>query len=135
MGVKGRLTDLQWLYLAHHLEETFEGLEKAYERHLLDPTVRTMLEPLFAGGPGHRQLEGALARLNEALERDRASLTQRELLGAIAHCERLARDFYQRRADDLSDPALAELFRSLARDEERHLKAAEAALALLPSGV
>jgi hypothetical protein len=125
-----QLHDLRLLYLAHEVEHAFEGLEKALERHLPAGRVRELLEPLFKGGPGHSRLETELDRLNRAVESRRADVEPEQLLLALADCERMAQDFYARHAAALSDPALAELFRGLAKEEGRHLRAVEEALAL-----
>jgi hypothetical protein len=125
-----QLHDLRLLYLAHEVEHVFEGLEKALHRHLPTGHVREALEPLFQGGPDHGRLERELDRLNRLVESQRSEVEPLELLQALADCERMAQDFYTRHAKDLSDPALADLFRGLAKEEAGHLRAVEQALAL-----
>lgn len=123
-----QLHDLRLLYLAHEVESVFEGLEKALHRHLPAGHVRDLLEPLFRGGPGHQRLEKELDRLNRLVEARKGEVGAEELLLALAGCERMAQDFYARHAADLHDPALAGLFRDLAAEEAKHLRAAEEAL-------
>lgn len=123
-----QLHDLRLLYLAHEVEAVFEGLERALHRHLPSGHVRDLLEPLFKGGPGHKRLERELDRLNRAVESRQSEVEPLELLRALAECEHMALDFYTRHARDLSDPALSDLFQTLAKEEATHLQAVEEAL-------
>ena len=125
-----KLEDLRLLHVAHQLEETFEGLEKAFEARLKDAKLRAVLEPLFRGGAAHQALEEALARLDKDVQRSEAKLTDRDILLAILACERMAKEFYLRRLDDLSDAKLVSLFRELAGEEGKHIDAVEKALAM-----
>ena len=125
-----RLHDLRLLYLAHQVEETFETLERAFERHLSDPLVKEALKPIFQGGPGHARLEAELARLNTEMAAREQELSPRDILLALLDCERLAEGFYRAHASDLHDPKLADLFRTLGDEERRHLLAVEQALKL-----
>lgn len=130
--VRSKLEDLRLLNVAHHLEEAFEGLERELESHIRSKPVKDALRPLFAGGPGHHKLEEALQRIQDEVRAEEKRLTERDLIDAIRACEAMAREFYLRRLDDLSDPRLVELFRELAAEEGRHEEAAKAALALVP---
>lgn len=127
-----KLEDLRLLHVAHQLEETFEGLEKAFESRVKDAKLRQVLEPLFRGGPGHAKLEQALAALDKEVQAAGPRLTDRDLLLAILACEKMAKDFYLRRLDDLSNGDLVNLFRQLAIEEDHHIQAVEKALAMKP---
>ncbi len=125
-----KLKDLRLLYLAHQLEESFEGLERAFERRLPPGPIRESLRPLFAGGPGHARLASALASLDAFVKEREATLSTVDLLEALLDCELMAQAFYAGRTDDLSDPALQELFRQLADEEGRHVQAVRNAMAI-----
>lgn len=122
-----KLQDLRLLYLAHEVEKMFEGLEKAFHRHL-PPPLRDELQPLFQGGPGHRELEMQFAQLNAEVKAREADIPLQELLVALRDCESLARRFYLDHSKELSDPALAQLFQRLAAEEAKHLAAVEQAI-------
>lgn len=126
-----KLHDLRLLYLAHQVEEIFEKLERAFERHLTDPIVKEALKPLFEGGPGHRELEASLERLNAEVAAHDGELSQADIVLALRDCERLAQGFYQLHANDLYDKHLAQLFHRLGAEEGRHLQAVEQALRLV----
>lgn len=130
-GMHDKLEDLRLLNVAHQIEESFEGLERELEGRIQTRAVRQALRPLFEGGPGHKRLEEELARLRGEGSQDEARLSERDLVDAIRACEAMARDFYLRRLDDLSDPRLVELFRELAAEEGRHEQAAKDALRLV----
>lgn len=127
--MRERLHDLRLLYLAHKVEETFEGLEKAMDRHLPED-LREVLRPLFEGGPAHAELETSLDRLNHELEAQQERLSVEDLLMALRDLEETAQEFYLRHAPELSDPVLGQLFRRLAAEEARHLQAVARALQL-----
>ncbi len=124
-----QLHDLRLLYLAHQVEETFEGLEKALNRHL-PPEFQTVLEPLFQGGPDHAKLDAKLTQLGRKMEAEQANISVSDLLHALRDCERMAQAFYLDHMADLSDPELVQLFRGLAGEEGRHLAAVEKAITM-----
>jgi len=126
----GALQDLRFLYLAARIEDSFEGLERAMERHIPAGAVREALQPIFEGGPGHLRLAAALDRLSRSLEAARTDIAVDDLLTALHECERMAESFYRRNADALSDPSLRELFLDLAREEARHAEAVRTAMAI-----
>lgn len=128
------LRDLRLLYLASRIEDSLEGLERAYDRHLPEGSAREALQPIFKPGPAHKRLEEALANLNEDIEAQRADITADDLLQAILDCEELAAAFYQRYAGELTDPALRELFLAMSREEAGHVKAVRTAMAIWASG-
>lgn len=128
--VHEQLKDLRLLYLASQLEESFEGLERAFERRIPPGPVRESLRPLFAGGPGHERLKRSLAQLDRFVKEREANLTTQDLLEALLDCERMAQGFYLGRKPDLADPALAELFASLAAEEGVHIQAVQRAIAM-----
>lgn len=129
------LQDLRLLYLAKHLEETFEGLERAFQRHLPEGPVRDALQPLFVDGPNHKRLREALDRLNRQAKTLEASLEVSDLLQAILDCERMAQGFYLGRLDDLSDAELVQIFRGLAAEEGTHIQAVQEAQRLHGMGL
>lgn len=128
----GRLHDLRLLYLATQIEEAFEGLEKAYERHLPEGAAREALAPIFRDGPAHKQLRTAFRDLSARMEAERERITPRELLEAIRECESMARNFYATHAPEFSDPAMAGIFTRMAQEEAGHERAVAEALQLLP---
>lgn len=130
--MRQRLMDLRHLHLAKGLEEMFEGLEKAFERHLPGGVVRDALRPIFQEGPYHRKLQEAYKTLNTRLAAEAGTIPARDLLECILACERTAQRFYADHAKDLADPALAEVFRGLANEEASHIKCVEYALSLQP---
>lgn len=127
-----QLNDLRLLHLAQAVEDIFEGLEKAFERHLPDGAVKATLKPLFLGGPNHHRLEEAYARLNRALAG--VDVTPDDLLDALLLCERTAQNFYLQHAKELQDPALARLFEGMAAEEGQHLRAVQEAQRLRQAG-
>lgn len=128
-----RLSDLRLLYLAMRIEDSFEKLERAYERHLPDGPARAALQPIFQDGPAHADLKRAFERLTRTLEAEHASIPPAELLAAILECEQTAERFYASHARDLTDPVLAALFTRLAQEEARHGEAVRVAAALAPA--
>ncbi|MES2154531.1 MAG: hypothetical protein V4510_05285 [bacterium] len=126
-----QLKDLRLLYLAHQLEDSFEGLERAFERRIPPGPIRESLQPVFQGGPGHAALTAALGRLNADVKAREVLLTPLDLLQAMLDCERMAQGFYLGRKDDLADPALRDLFVKLAAEEGRHVQVVEKAMAML----
>jgi hypothetical protein len=123
----GAIGDLRLLYLALHVEEDFERLERALERRLPAP-IRATLAPLFRGGPAHDRLKAEYDRLNAILAQSEAS--PEELLRALDDCERLAQAFYELHADDFDEPRLRDLFRALAAEEAGHVVAVGRAMRL-----
>ena len=128
--MRGSLQDLRFLHMAKNLEEMFEGLEKAFERHLPEGAVREALRPIFVDGPFHRQLKEAYSDLNATIQAARESVTPEILLEAILACEQSARQFYLDNAPRLSDPKLAAIFLGLAKEEASHIHVVEDALRL-----
>ena len=128
--MRASLQDLRFLHMAKNLEEMFEGLEKAFERHLPEGAVREALRPIFADGPFHRQLKDAYSDLNTKVEAARESVTPEILLEAILACEQSARQFYLDNAPRLSSPALSAIFLGLAKEEAGHARIVEEALRL-----
>lgn len=124
------LQDLRFLHLARQLEESLEGLERAFERHLPPGEVRAVLRPIFEAGPGHKRLEDAYVRLNHAVAERAASVPATDLLECILACEEAARRFYQDNAASLRDPLLQQLFRQLADEESTHSGVVREALRL-----
>ena len=123
--MRPHLEDLRQLKLA-------ELYEMAYERFILDVALRTAegsvrdtLLKLGPAGEGHGQ------RIAEEMERINAELTPEEreevtraALLDVVDVERAARDMYLGLADKVHDPRLVRLFRSLAKEEEAHVKLA-----------
>lgn len=125
-----RLQDLRFLHMATQLEAMFEGLERAFEKHIPDGAVRTALRPIFEDGPGHARLKKAYQDLNQDVARHSQDVDAVELLEAILACERSAQEFYSRNRALLSDPALQQLFAALAQEESGHIRCVEEALRL-----
>lgn len=128
----GPLHDLRLLYLATRIEEAFEGLEKAFERHLPEGAAREALAPIFVEGPAHAQLRTAFQTVSARIEAERSQIGPKELLEAILDCESTARRFYESHASEFSDPALATIFARMAQEEAGHERAVSEALRLLP---
>ena len=123
------LMDLRYLHLAKSIEEMFEGLEKAFERHLPEGAVRDMLRPIFEAGASHRKLQEAYTNLNARVAAA-PQVKPTDLLECILACEKSAQKFYEEHAGDLSDPALAAIFKGMAQEEGGHVRCAQQALAL-----
>lgn len=130
MAMRSPLQDLRFLHMAKNLEEMFEGLEKAFDRHLPEGAVREALRPIFKDGPYHKRLADAYARLNASMAAQAASVTPEALLEAMLACERTAQRFYADHAADLSDPELGAIFRGLSQEEAGHARVVEDALRL-----
>lgn len=122
------LQDLRFLHMAKDLEEMFEGLERAFDRHLPEGAVREALRPIFRDGPYHLKLGKAYDRLNSRLAAEAGSVTPEALLEAMLACERTAQKFYAEHAGDLSDPELGTIFRGLSQEEAGHARVVEEAL-------
>ena len=122
------LQDLRFLHMANQLEEMFEGLEKAFHRHLPEGAVKQALAPVFAEGPNHRRLREAYDRLNR--QASTAQVASIELLEAMLACEEVAHQFYQDNAKNLRDPELAAIFKGLAAEESHHASCVREALRL-----
>ena len=128
--MRSSLQDLRFLHMAKNLEEMFEGLEKALERHLPEGAVREALRPIFVDGPFHRQLKEAYSDLNTKVAAARSAVTPEILLEAILACEHSARQYYIDNAPRLADPKLAAIFLGLAKEEANHIRVVEDALRL-----
>src|SRR5690349_12593189 len=98
--------DLRFLHMAKNLEDMFEGLEKAFTRHLPEGAVRDALRPIFAEGEGHRRLRAASDELNNHLSAGPPAPPV-ELLECILACEQAAQQFYLDGAHHMRDPVLA----------------------------
>lgn len=112
------LQDLRFLHMATQLEEMFEGLEKAFHRHLPEGAVKQALAPVFAEGPNHRRLRQAYDRLNRQASAEQVASI--ELLEAMLACEDAAHRFYEDNAKNLRDPELVAIFKGLAAEERHH---------------
>ena len=128
--MRAPLRDLRFLHMAKNLEEMFEGLEKAFERHIPPGAVREALRPIFTDGPFHSKLKDAYVQLNSKVAAASQDVTPVILLEAILACERNAQKFYMDNAPQLSDPALAQIFLGLAKEEGMHIRVVEEALRL-----
>lgn len=127
------LHDIRLLKLA-------EMYERSYERFVLemaaqfpeDDDVQEHLRQLVGGEDDHgARITTELSRLNaEAGDLDPV-LIQRAALMDVVEVERTAREFYIKNADRAHDPAVASLFREMAREESQHIRLAEDALALV----
>jgi hypothetical protein len=131
--MRGDLHDLRLLKMAQWQEEAHEGfLVGMTDRYVRDPEVRGKV--LALAGPvarHHRRLAEEAGRIAGRLtEEEQAGLARAALLD-VRDVEQERREFYLRHADDLRDPALARLFRDLARAEGRHVQVAEEALAMV----
>lgn len=130
--VNHRLSDIRILKLAEMYEHAYEAfiLDMA-TRYVQDPDVKTKLRTLAGPSDDHEaRITGELERLNKDLGTvDRAAIERAALQDVIA-VERAAREFYLKFVEEVHDPAVAELFRNLAREEAGHVRIAEAALAL-----
>lgn len=127
-----QLSDLRLLHLAKAIEDIFEGLEKAFERHIPDGSVKSTLQPLFRGGPYHAKLQEAYDKLNRSIITSDVSLD--DLLAALLLCERTAQQFYLQHASELHDPALVQIFNGMAGEEGQHARAVEEAQRLRAAG-
>jgi hypothetical protein len=124
------LQDLRFLHMAKQLEAMFEGLERAFERHIPQGAVRTVLRPIFEAGPAHQRLEDAYVRVNHEVAQGAADVQAIDLLECILACEKAAQKFYADHAHDLKDPVLARLFQDLAAEEGRHVLVVQETLRL-----
>jgi hypothetical protein len=123
------LQDLRFLHMAKNLEEMFEGLEKAFTRHLPEGAVKDALRPIFDEGEGHKRLRTAYDALNRRLAAQPPA-PPTSLLECILACEEAAQRFYLDGAERLHDRALADLFRTLAAEEGSHIGHVREALRL-----
>ncbi len=115
--------------MAKSLEDLFEGLEKAFARHLPEGAVKESLDPIFSEGAGHKRLRAAYDELNRRLSAGPPA-PHTQLLECILACEQAAQRFYAEGAGQMHDPALATLFRALAAEEGQHIGYVQEALRL-----
>lgn len=125
------LSDLRILRLALHMEETFERYEESLRSLIAQVPVRARLAPLFAEGEAHHRLRQAYADLSRQASRLQETADPQDILQTLRECEKGAQEFYMYYLDRLSNPALIELFKSLAEEEAGHGRAVESALELL----
>lgn len=125
-----QLMDLRYLHLAKGIEEMFEGLEKAFDRHLPPGAVREALRPIFVDGPFHRRLQEAYTALNAGMAAESPQIKAADLLECILACEKSAQKFYEDHAKELSDPALKAIFKGMGNEEGSHVRCVQQALAL-----
>lgn len=124
------LSDLRLLRLALHLEETLERYEEYLRSNLLDVPVRAKLAVLFEQGPYHQRLRQVSEALARVIDADPAPSDTQSVLQTLLDCERIARDFYVRQLDQLSDPVLVEIFQGMASEEARHMEVVRQAMEL-----
>lgn len=121
--------DLRILRLAQMYEKAYEAFVAEVAAGLADDETRRRLAPLLPDKDEHA------LRISREAERIEGSLGARDepalvaaALADVVDVERAARELYHRQADRAHDPRVAALFRDLAREESRHLRAAEDAL-------
>lgn len=134
-------TDLRLLKLAELYEDAYERFVRDVAlRTIADPTMRARLLQLAPPEDDHAK------RIHAERERVEASLEPEDepavILGALTdvlEVERAARNFYLASLQETYDPKIAQLFRQLAREEEKHtdlargiLRDAEATLGPAP---
>lgn len=126
------LSDIRILKLAEMYERAYEAfvLEMA-QKYVTDMDIRQKLRKLVDPNDGHgERIAAAIERLNQRVrDIDRASV-ERAALRDVLHVERSARAFYMKFVEEIHDPGVAVLFRTLAREESEHIRAAEDALAI-----
>lgn len=124
------LSDLRLLRLALHLEETLERYEDYLRSSLLDVPVRAKLAVLFEQGPYHQRLRQASEALAKWIDADPPPNDTQSVLQTLLDCERIARDFYLRQLDQVSDPVLVDIFQGMAAEETGHMEAVRQAMEL-----
>lgn len=121
--------DLRILRLAKLYEDAYHAFIRDALREQADPGTREKLAALLPPQNKHvDELERQEARLRSQLRDADAPQLAAGVLADIVDVERATREFYFQNADRIHDPALAQLFRELARDGTRQGEIAEAAL-------
>lgn len=127
--MKPALEDLRILLLAQMYERAYESFAESVAARMTEPGVRDLLRALAPRTDDHSQ------RLRALIERTISTLgpadrraAERAALLAVVEAESDACDFYLQHVDRVHDPAVARLFRELAREETQHVGLAEAAL-------
>ncbi len=129
------LHDLRLLKLAEMYEIAFERFVLEVTTAIVtDDEVRTRLRRLADPGEDHHERIAAELRRLSALVRpeDQPAVEHAAVLD-VRDVEAAARDFYERHVTSVHDPRVAQLFRQLAREEERHVAIAEDALRIARS--
>ncbi|MHB8587048.1 MAG: hypothetical protein ACYDDF_14560 [Thermoplasmatota archaeon] len=121
--------DLRILRLAAMYEHAFEHFVQDFAAKQVDPVLRAQLETLAPEIDQHEaRIEAAIGGILHRLPGDARDAVVRGGLLDVLEVEQAAKDFYVRRLDRLHDPDIVDLFRSLAREEAKHVKIAEDAL-------
>jgi len=129
--MKAELNDIRLLKLAEMYEDAFERFVVGMATQCVgDPGIRSMLGQLVGGDDHGGRIADELGRLNARTTPEARADVERAALLDVCDVERAARDFYLRQSDQVHDPAVARLFRSLAQEEDRHFRIAQQALAL-----
>lgn len=127
-----RLSDIRILKLAEMYERAYEGfvLDLA-TRYVDEPEIQAKLRALAGPSDDHEaRIVAELERLNQEIgPLDRAAIERAALQDVLA-VERAAREFYLKFVEEVHDRRVAQLFRSLAREEAAHVLIAEDALAI-----
>ncbi|MBI4392960.1 MAG: hypothetical protein HY556_04050 [Euryarchaeota archaeon] len=130
--MRSDLNDIRLLKLAELYETAFEQfIIELAARFVDDEMIRSKLSALSAPDDRHRErIVKEMERLNARIDpADRVDVMRAALLD-IRDVETAARDFYIRQADNVRDVRVARLFHDLAREEERHRRIADEAIAM-----
>jgi hypothetical protein len=130
--MRSELNDIRLLKLAELYEGAFEQfIIELAARFVDDPAIIAKLAALNSPDDRHRErIVTEMERLNAQVDPEaRIEITRAALLD-IRDIETAARDFYMRQADQVHDPHVANLFKSLAREEEAHRRIAQDAIAM-----
>lgn len=126
------LSDIRILKLAEMYERAYEAFVLEMARtYVHDPEARAKLDALAGPSDKHgERIAAEILRLNASLGPVDQAAVERAALRDVLEVERAARAFYLRFVEEVHDPAVAELFRALAREEGGHVRIAEEAIQL-----
>ncbi|HLE97255.1 MAG TPA: ferritin family protein [Candidatus Thermoplasmatota archaeon] len=126
--MRPELNDIRLLKLAEFYETAYERFVVELATYVVrDDETRRRLAKLLEGDH-HERIVRELERLNARMREDDAAGVLRAAILDVVEVESAARDFYRDNAERVHDGVVARLFRELAREEEGHVRIAEAAL-------
>lgn len=130
--MKSELNDIRLLKLAELYEAAFEQfIVELASRFIDDDAIRARLAALNSPQDRHRErIVSEMERLNAQIDPGDQFDVMRAALLDIRDVETAAREFYMRQADQVHDERVANLFQSLAREEEVHRRIAQETIAM-----
>lgn len=126
--MKRELEDLRVLRLAELHERAYERFVRDVADRVPDEKTRARLMRLAQADDHAARIAREIERLSATLAPDDQVEAARASLLEVIDVERAALAFYLQHVDAVHDPALAQLFHDLARQERDHVHVAETIL-------